>query len=119
MGKKNPTDGSLLYKKVTYFKKSVCDNYHNKLNYLKLFGFLIKRSRFFSGHIYKYYFNFIQQKSPTSISGEMNANCYEIQWGFKLRLNKVKASGGCLRFFKGNLSSKLDKNLGANTPRRI
>jgi hypothetical protein len=30
----------------------------------------------------------------------MNANRYEIQWGFKLRLNKVKASGGCLRFLK-------------------
>jgi hypothetical protein len=45
--------------------------------------------------------NFIQQKSITSISGEMNANRYEIQWGFKLRLNKVKASGGCHRFLKG------------------
>jgi len=37
-------------------------------------------------------FNFIQQKSPTSVSGEMNANWYSIQWGFKPRLNKVKAS---------------------------
>ena len=27
----------------------------------------------------------------------MNAN-YEIQWGFKLRLNKVKASGGPFDF---------------------
>ena len=43
-------------------------------------------------------FNFIQQKSPTSISGEVNANRYEIQRGFKLRLNKVKASGGDIRF---------------------
>jgi hypothetical protein len=43
--------------------------------------------------IREYVFNFIQQKSPTFISGEMNANRYEIQWGFKLRLNKVKASG--------------------------
>jgi hypothetical protein len=44
--------------------------------------------------------NFIQQKSPTSISGEMNAYRYEIRWGFKLWLNKVKASGGCFRFSK-------------------
>ncbi|WP_213020567.1 hypothetical protein [Siminovitchia terrae] len=28
----------------------------------------------------------------------MNAYCYSIQWGFKPRLNKVKASGRCLRF---------------------
>ncbi|WP_212947823.1 hypothetical protein [Siminovitchia terrae] len=41
------------------------------------------------------YFTFIQQMSPTFVSGEMNAF---IQWGFKLRLNKVKASGGCHRF---------------------
>ncbi|WP_212949462.1 hypothetical protein [Siminovitchia terrae] len=38
-------------------------------------------------------FHFIQQKSPTSISGEKNAYWYSIQWGFKPRLNKVKASG--------------------------
>jgi hypothetical protein len=25
-------------------------------------------------------FNFIQQKSPASVSGEMNADRYEIQW---------------------------------------
>ncbi|WP_283246568.1 hypothetical protein [Siminovitchia terrae] len=25
--------------------------------------------------------NFIQQKSPTSVSGEMNAYWYSIQWG--------------------------------------
>ncbi|WP_306428795.1 DUF2325 domain-containing protein [Siminovitchia terrae] len=41
-------------------------------------------------------FNFIQQKSPTSVSGEINAYWYSIQWGFKL--NKVKACGGCHRF---------------------
>ncbi|WP_212946736.1 hypothetical protein [Siminovitchia terrae] len=45
-------------------------------------------------------FNFIQQKSPTSVSGEMNAYRYSIQWGFKPRLNKVKASGGCHRFLE-------------------
>ncbi|GIN94047.1 hypothetical protein J6TS1_46250 [Siminovitchia terrae] len=27
------------------------------------------------------YFNFIQQKSLTSVSGEMNAYWYSIQWG--------------------------------------
>ncbi|WP_313433077.1 hypothetical protein, partial [Siminovitchia terrae] len=37
-------------------------------------------------------FNLIQQKSPTSISCEMNAYWYSTQWGFKPRLNKVKAS---------------------------
>ncbi|WP_313433076.1 hypothetical protein [Siminovitchia terrae] len=45
-----------------------------------------------------YVINFIQQKSPTSVSGEMNANWYSIQRGFKPQLNKVKASGGCHRF---------------------
>ncbi|WP_212947220.1 hypothetical protein [Siminovitchia terrae] len=45
-----------------------------------------------------YVISFIQQKSPTSVSGEMNANWYSIQRGFKPRLNKVKASGGCHRF---------------------
>ena len=44
------------------------------------------------------YFNFIQQKSPTSISGEMNVKLLSIQWGFKPRLNEVKASGGDIRF---------------------
>ncbi|GIN89588.1 hypothetical protein J22TS1_06390 [Siminovitchia terrae] len=43
-------------------------------------------------------FNFIQQKPPASVSGEMNAYWYSIQWGFKPRLNKVKAPGGCHRF---------------------
>ncbi|WP_185830808.1 hypothetical protein [Siminovitchia terrae] len=28
----------------------------------------------------------------------MNAYWYSIQWGFKPRLNKVKASGGCHNF---------------------
>ncbi|RST59636.1 hypothetical protein D5F11_011040 [Siminovitchia terrae] len=28
----------------------------------------------------------------------MNAYWHSIQWGFKPRLNKVKASGGCHRF---------------------
>ncbi|WP_313433065.1 hypothetical protein, partial [Siminovitchia terrae] len=39
-------------------------------------------------------FNFIQQKPPTSVSGEMKAYWYSIQCGFKPWLNKVKASGG-------------------------
>ncbi|MBU8877542.1 hypothetical protein BGM26_00885 [Bacillus sp. FJAT-29790] len=34
-------------------------------------------------------FNFIQHKTLNDISGEMNANRYPIQWGFKRRLNKV------------------------------
>ncbi|WP_313432367.1 hypothetical protein, partial [Siminovitchia terrae] len=42
-------------------------------------------------------FNFIHQKSPTSVSGEMNAY-YSFQRGFKPWLNKVKAFGGCHRF---------------------
>ncbi len=54
-------------------------------------------------------FNFIQQKSPTSISGEMNAYCYSIQWGFKPRLNKAKASGGCHRFSEEIYRTELDK----------
>ncbi|WP_313430978.1 hypothetical protein [Siminovitchia terrae] len=53
--------------------------------------------------------NFIQQKSPTSISGEMNAYWYSIQWGFKPRLNKVKASGGCHRFSEEIYRAELDK----------
>ncbi|WP_213021414.1 hypothetical protein [Siminovitchia terrae] len=59
-------------------------------------------------------FNFIQQKSPTSVS-----NDYSIQWGFKPRLNKVKSSGRMPQIFRGNLSSGARQNLGANTPRRI
>jgi len=54
-------------------------------------------------------FNFIQQKSPTSVSGEMNAYWYSIQWGFKPRLNKVKASGGCHRFSEEIYRAELDK----------
>ncbi|WP_212950083.1 hypothetical protein [Siminovitchia terrae] len=54
-------------------------------------------------------FNFIQQKSPTSLSGEKNANWYSIQWGFKPRLNKVKASGGCHRFSEEIYRAELDK----------
>ncbi|WP_120116028.1 hypothetical protein [Siminovitchia terrae] len=56
-------------------------------------------------------FNFIQQKSPTSVSGEMNAYWYSIRWGFKPRLNKVKASGGCLRFSEEIDRAELDKTL--------
>ncbi|WP_185830656.1 hypothetical protein [Siminovitchia terrae] len=37
------------------------------------------------------YVNFIQQKSPTFVSGEMNAYCYSIQLGFKPQLNKIWA----------------------------
>ncbi|RST56988.1 hypothetical protein D5F11_025190 [Siminovitchia terrae] len=54
-------------------------------------------------------FNFIQQKSPTSVSGEINAYWYSIQWGFKPRLNKVKASGGCHRFSGEIYRAELDK----------
>ncbi|WP_313427632.1 hypothetical protein [Siminovitchia terrae] len=54
-------------------------------------------------------FNFIQQKSPTSVSSEMNAYWYSIRWGFKTRLNKVKASGGCHRFSKEIYRAELDK----------
>ena len=55
------------------------------------------------------FMNFIQQKSPTSVSGEMNAYWYSIQWGFKPRLNKVKASGGCHRFSEEIYRAELDK----------
>ncbi|GIN92275.1 hypothetical protein J22TS1_33260 [Siminovitchia terrae] len=54
-------------------------------------------------------FNFIQQKSPTSVSDEMKAYWYSIQWGFKPRLNKVKASGGCHRFSEEIYRAELDK----------
>ncbi|RST58404.1 hypothetical protein [Siminovitchia terrae] len=54
-------------------------------------------------------FNFIQQKSPTSVSGEMNAYWYSIQWGFKPWLNKVKASSGCRRFLEEIYRAGLDK----------
>ncbi|RST60546.1 hypothetical protein D5F11_006865 [Siminovitchia terrae] len=39
----------------------------------------------------------------------MNAYWYSIQWGFKPRLNKVKASGGCLRFSEEIYRAELDK----------
>ncbi|WP_185830860.1 hypothetical protein [Siminovitchia terrae] len=39
----------------------------------------------------------------------MNAYCYSIQWGFKPRLNKVKASGGCHRFSEEIYRAELDK----------
>ncbi|GIN89183.1 hypothetical protein J22TS1_02340 [Siminovitchia terrae] len=32
-----------------------------------------------------------------------------VQWGFKPRLNKVKASGGCHRFSEENYRAELDK----------
>ncbi|GIN90175.1 hypothetical protein J22TS1_12260 [Siminovitchia terrae] len=51
----------------------------------------------------------IQQKSPISVSGEMNANWYSIQWGFKPPLNKVKASDGCHRFSEEIYRAKFDK----------
>ncbi|GIN96681.1 hypothetical protein J6TS1_25510 [Siminovitchia terrae] len=34
---------------------------------------------------------------------------YSIQWGFKPRLNKVKASGGCHRFSEEIYRAELDK----------
>ncbi|GIN89296.1 hypothetical protein J22TS1_03470 [Siminovitchia terrae] len=39
----------------------------------------------------------------------MNAYKYSIQWGFKPRLNKVKASGGCHRFSEEIYRAELDK----------
>ncbi|RST60547.1 hypothetical protein D5F11_006870 [Siminovitchia terrae] len=39
----------------------------------------------------------------------MNAYWYSIQWGFKPRLNKVKASGGRHRFSAEIYRAKLDK----------
>jgi len=54
-------------------------------------------------------FNFIQQKSPTSVSGEMKAYWYSIQWGGKPRLNKVKATGECHRFSEEIYRAELDK----------
>ncbi|WP_313431447.1 hypothetical protein [Siminovitchia terrae] len=42
----------------------------------------------------------------------MNAYWYSIQWGFKPRLNKVKASGGCHRFSEEIYRVKIDKIWG-------
>ncbi|GIN90149.1 hypothetical protein J6TS1_02090 [Siminovitchia terrae] len=39
----------------------------------------------------------------------MNAYWYSIQWGFKPRLNKVKASGGCHRFSEEIYRTELNK----------
>ncbi|GIN91021.1 hypothetical protein J22TS1_20720 [Siminovitchia terrae] len=39
----------------------------------------------------------------------MNAYWYSIQWGFKPRLNKVKASGVCHRFSKEIYRARHDK----------
>ncbi|WP_212946679.1 hypothetical protein [Siminovitchia terrae] len=39
----------------------------------------------------------------------MNGYWYTIQWGFKPRLNKVKASGGCHRFSEEIYRAELDK----------
>ncbi|GIN98757.1 hypothetical protein J6TS1_46270 [Siminovitchia terrae] len=39
----------------------------------------------------------------------MNAYWYSIQWGFKPRLNKVKASDGCHRFSEEISRAELDK----------
>ncbi|WP_212951628.1 hypothetical protein [Siminovitchia terrae] len=39
----------------------------------------------------------------------MNAYWYSIQWGFKSRLNKVKASGGCHRFSEETSRAELYK----------
>ena len=41
-----------------------------------------------------------------------------IQWGFKPWLNEVKPPADA-SIFKGNLSSELDKNPGANSTERI
>ncbi|GIN96307.1 hypothetical protein J6TS1_21770 [Siminovitchia terrae] len=39
----------------------------------------------------------------------MKAYWYSVQWGFKPRLNKVKASGGCHRSSKEIYRAELDK----------
>ncbi|GIN99047.1 hypothetical protein J6TS1_49170 [Siminovitchia terrae] len=39
----------------------------------------------------------------------MNAYWYSIQWGFKPRLNKVKAPGGCYKFSEEIYRAELDK----------
>ncbi|GIN92919.1 hypothetical protein J22TS1_39700 [Siminovitchia terrae] len=54
-------------------------------------------------------FNFIQQKFPTSVSGNMNAYWYSIQRGSNPGLNKVKASDGCHRFSEEIYRAELDK----------
>ncbi|WP_126646521.1 hypothetical protein [Siminovitchia terrae] len=56
------------------------------------------------------FFNFIQQKSPTSVSGEMIGYWFSIQWGFKPWLNKVKAYGGCHRFSEEFYRAELIKS---------
>ena len=52
-----------------------------------------------------------EQKSPTSISGEMNAkHVYNSVGVHKPLLNKVKASGGCHRFLKEFLEQAREKS---------
>ena len=50
------------------------------------------------GRISRPLFNFIQQKSPTAISGARRIQILLIQWGFKPRGMKLKHSGGDIRF---------------------
>jgi hypothetical protein len=45
----------------------------------------------------------------------MNAKTFTYSVGFKSLLNEVKSLRRVMRFFKGNLSSKLDKNPDANS----
>ena len=53
-------------------------------------------------------FNFIQQKSPTPISGEMNAGFYQFSRGSNPDRMKLKPPADATDF-KGSLSSSLDK----------
>ncbi|MCC3358557.1 hypothetical protein [Bacillus sp. REN16] len=55
-------------------------------------------------------FNFIQQKFPTSISGDECKKSIQFTGGSKPGLNKVKASGGCHDLLKVIFRGKLEKN---------
>ncbi|WP_213020540.1 hypothetical protein [Siminovitchia terrae] len=59
--------------------------------------FVFQKGLFHTPGTIKFHAYFIQQKSPTSVSGEMNAYWYSIQWGFNPPLNEVKPPG-CHRF---------------------
>ena len=62
------------------------------------------------------YFIFIQQKTPTSIGGEMNAIFVPFQWGSKHLLNKDKSLRRMLRIFKGMNCAGTIQNPDAITP---
>jgi len=63
------------------------------------------------------YFIFIQQKTPTSIGGEMNAIFVPFQWMSKHLLNKDKSLRRMSRIFRGMNCAGTIQNPDAITPR--